>query len=96
MIELSFRIRLGGRLGGNSFFAEFPFDVFLQCDRIVVFRVVRAVQERNTAMFRGLDDGFDRFRFFTQFPKIPLPEFAPFPGIMSKPLAQRQRSARRL
>ena len=44
-------------------------------------------------MFRGLDDGFDRFRFFTQFAKIPLLEFAPFPGIMSKPLAQA--SARR-
>ena len=67
---------------------QFGFEIFLQCNCVVVFLVVRAVDERDLPLSFRVPQWLQRLLVRIQFRKVPAAELLPLRRIMAQPLAQ--------
>ena len=78
----------GNLLHCRSFLRDLVLQVIFQCDRVVVFRVMRTVHKSNPTTSGGFEQGADKIGISIKLPKVTSPEFMPFLWIVAKPLAQ--------
>src|ERR1035437_1917805 len=73
----------------GPFLAHLGIQVFLKCNGVVVFRVMRTVDEGDPAMACGAANLIACLWMAVQLGKIALLELGPLLGVVSEPLAKR-------